>query len=95
MMINLLKSVIFGGFLGFLYAKFFITRFSVLFYQKNINNNIVKHSASSVLIFIFLISIFILLYFLIKINLIVLLISFLIIFWIKILYELKKDKKWD
>ncbi|KKP24311.1 MAG: hypothetical protein SZ59_C0002G0157 [candidate division TM6 bacterium GW2011_GWF2_28_16] len=95
MMINILKSLLFGSLIGFLYAKFFINKFSILFYQKNINNNIIKHSISSVLIFLFLISIFILLYFLIKINLIVLLISFLIIFWIKILYELKKNKKWD
>ncbi len=104
------KSIFFGLIIGFLYAKYFAYRLQGLFIGKDVfleqpksktlkeyfkNKNFLKYSFNSFLIFIFLISIFVLLYFIVKVNLTILLISFFITFWIKILYEVKTSKRLD
>lgn len=91
------KSFLFGLLIGIGYAQFFFKKLKKLFMNESIlkdhkSSFLFKYTISSIITFIALISILVLLYFTIKVNLVVLLVTFIPIFWITILYKLKYNK---
>ncbi len=86
------KSVFVGILFGVLYAFLFFNKLYKFIFG-SVGKNIIKYSINTALNFIVLISIFVLLYFVFKINLIITVLSFNISFWVIILYELKTYKK--
>lgn len=91
------KSFVFGLLIGIGYAQFFFNKLRKLFMNESIlkdqkNSFLFKYAISSIITFIALITVLVLLYFVIKVNLVVLLVTFISMFWITLLYKLKYNK---